>query len=143
MNTQSPSTAAARPTDAGPPATADPGRRRWPVIVGALVVQVVLGTMYGFSVFVLPLQREFGWDRSTTQWAFSLAIATFAAVMIPAGRLQDRIGPRRVASLGGVLLGVSFLLGALLISGDRPWALFLTYGIIGGAGIGWMTPVTA
>ena len=145
MNTQSPSTAAARPNDAGPPTTADPGRRRWPVIVGALVVQVVLGTMYGFSVFVLPLQREFGWDRSTTQWAFSLAIATFAAVMIPAGRLQDRIGPRRVASLGGVLLGVSFLLGALLISGDRPWALFLTYGIIGGAGIGfaYVCPIAA
>jgi OFA family oxalate/formate antiporter-like MFS transporter len=101
--------------------------------------------MYGFSVFVLPLQREFGWDRSTTQWAFSLAIATFAAVMIPAGRLQDRIGPRRVASLGGVLLGVSFLLGALLISGDRPWALFLTYGIIGGAGIGfaYVCPIAA
>ena len=145
MNTQSPSTAAARPNHAGPPASADPGRRRWPVIVGALVVQVVLGTMYGFSVFVLPLQREFGWDRSTTQWAFSLAIATFAAVMIPAGRLQDRIGPRRVASLGGVLLGVSFLLGALLISGDRPWALFLTYGIIGGAGIGfaYVCPIAA
>jgi OFA family oxalate/formate antiporter-like MFS transporter len=65
--------------------------------------------------------------------------------MIPAGRLQDRIGPRRVASLGGVLLGVSFLLGALLISGDRPWALFLTYGIIGGAGIGfaYVCPIAA
>jgi OFA family oxalate/formate antiporter-like MFS transporter len=145
MNIQPPLTAAARPSDAGSPASADPGRRRWPVIVGALIVQVVLGTMYGFSVFVLPLQREFGWDRSTTQWAFSLAIATFAAVMIPAGRLQDRIGPRRVAALGGVLLGVSFLLGALLISGDRPWALFLTYGIIGGAGIGfaYVCPIAA
>lgn len=115
------------------------------MIVGALLVQVVLGTVYGFSVFVLPLQREFGWDRSTTQWAFSLALATFAAVMIPAGRLQDRIGPRKVASLGGVLLGVSFLLGAMLISGDRPWALYLTYGLIGGAGIGfaYVCPIAA
>lgn len=126
-------------------ASSDPGRRRWKVIVGALIVQVVLGTVYGFSVFVTPLQEEFGWDRATTQWAFSLALATFAAVMIPAGLLQDRIGPRRVASLGGVLLGASFLLGALLISGDRPWALFLTYGLIGGAGIGfaYVCPIAA
>ncbi|MEK6721075.1 MAG: OFA family MFS transporter [Chloroflexota bacterium] len=124
---------------------ADPGKYRWKVIAGALIVQVVLGTVYGFSVFVMPLQQEFGWDRATTQWAFSLALSTFAAVMIPAGRLQDRIGPRRVASFGGVLLGVSFLLGALLISGDRPWALFLTYGIIGGAGIGfaYVCPIAA
>ncbi len=123
----------------------DPGRYRWKVIAGAILVQVVLGTVYGFSVFVLPLQQEFGWDRTTTQWAFSLALATFAAMMIPAGRLQDRIGPRPVASLGGVLLGASFLLGAVLIDGDRPWALYLTYGIIGGAGIGfaYVCPIAA
>jgi len=112
------------------------GRQRWRVVVGALLVQIILGTVYAFSVFVTPLQQEFGWDRATTQWAFSLALATFAAVMIPAGRLQDRIGPRPVASLGGLLLGASFVLGALLVSADRPWALYLTYGLLGGAGIG-------
>ena len=117
--------------------TPNAGRSRWRVVAGALIVQVILGTVYGFSVFVKPLQAEFGWDRATTQWAFSLALATFAVVMIPAGRLQDRIGPRKVASIGGILLGASFLLGALLVSGDRPWSLYLTYGLVGGAGIGW------
>jgi MFS transporter, OFA family, oxalate/formate antiporter len=118
---------------------------RWTVIAGALLVQVILGTVYAFSVFVNPLQAEFGWDRTTTQWAFSLALASFAGVMIPAGRLQDRIGPRKVASIGGILLGVSFLLGALLVSADRPWALYLTYGLIGGAGIGfaYVCPIAA
>jgi OFA family oxalate/formate antiporter-like MFS transporter len=123
-------------SESGAPAGADRTPQRWRVVVGALLVQVILGTVYAFSVFVTPLQREFGWDRATTQWAFSLALATFAAVMIPAGRLQDRIGPRKVASLGGLLLGASFVLGAFLVSGDRPWALYLTYGILGGAGIG-------
>jgi OFA family oxalate/formate antiporter-like MFS transporter len=115
------------------------------VVVGALLVQVILGTVYGFSVFVKPLQGEFGWDRTTTQWAFSLALATFAVVMIPAGRLQDRIGPRPVASIGGVLLGASFILGAFLVSGDRPWSLYVTYGILGGAGIGfaYVCPIAA
>jgi len=119
--------------------------RRWTVIAGALVVQVILGTVYAFSVFVRPLESEFGWDRTTTQWAFSTALATFALMMIPAGRLQDRIGPRKVASMGGVLLGLSFLLGALLVAGDRPWALYVTYGVVGGAGIGmaYVCPIAA
>ena len=104
---------------------------RWRVVVGALLVQIILGTVYAFSVFVRPLENEFGWERTTTQWAFSFALLSFALTMIPAGRLQDRIGPRRVASIGGLLLGLSFVLGALLVQADRPWALYLTYGVLG------------
>ena len=68
-------------------------KKRWTVLAGALIVQVILGTVYAFSVFVKPLELEFGWDRTTTQWAFSFALLSFAIAMIPAGRLQDRIGP--------------------------------------------------
>ncbi len=118
---------------------------RWTVLAGALIVQVILGTVYAFSVFVKPLELEFGWSRATTQWAFSFALLTFAIVMIPAGRLQDRIGPRKVASIGGILLGLSFILGSVLVARDRPWALYLTYGILGGAGIGfaYVCPIAA
>ena len=98
--------AAATAAQATPP-------NRWKVVGGALLVQIILGTVYAFSVFVRPLENEFGWGRTTTQWAFSFALASFALSMIPAGRLQDRIGPRRVASIGGALLGLSFVLGAL------------------------------
>ena len=119
--------------------------RRWRVLAGALIVQVILGTVYAFSVFVRPLEMEFGWSRATTQWAFSFALVTFAAVMIPAGRLQDRVGPGKVASMGGILLGLSFILGSVLVAPDRPWALYITYGIIGGAGIGfaYVCPIAA
>ena len=118
---------------------------RWTVVVGALIVQVILGTVYAFSVFVKPLEMEFYWSRTTTQWAFSFALLTFALTMIPAGRLQDRIGPRRVASLGGLLLGLSFILAAFLVNANRPWALYLTYGVLGGAGIGcaYVCPIAA
>ena len=118
---------------------------RWTVIAGGLIVQIILGTVYAFSVFVKPLEMAMGWNRSTTQWAFSVALASFALVMIPAGRLQDRIGPRKVASIGGILLGLSFLLGAVMVAPDRPWALYLTYGVIGGAGIGfaYVCPIAA
>jgi OFA family oxalate/formate antiporter-like MFS transporter len=113
--------------------------------MGALIVQIVLGTVYAFSVFVKPLEMEFAWDRTTTQWAFSIALLTFAIAMIPAGRLQDRIGPRKVATIGGILLGLSFLLGSVLVAESRPWALYLTYGVLGGAGIGftYVCPIAA
>jgi len=125
--------------------TNDNPKGRWTVVLGGLIVQIVLGTVYAFSVFVKPLEQEFGWSRTTTQWAFSFALLSFAMAMIPAGRLQDRIGPRKVASIGGVLLGLSFLLGALLVSGGKPWTLYLTYGILGGAGIGfaYVCPIAA
>ena len=118
---------------------------RWTVVVGALIVQLILGTVYAFSVFVKPLETEFAWSRTTTQWAFSFTLLTFALTMIPAGMLQDRFGPRKVATLGGFLLGLSFILAAFLVTESRPWALYLTYGIIGGAGIGcaYVSPIAA
>jgi OFA family oxalate/formate antiporter-like MFS transporter len=118
---------------------------RWSVIAGGLIVQIILGTVYAFSVFVKPLEIEFGWDRATTQWAFSFALVSFAIVMIPAGRLQDRIGPRKVASIGGILLGLSFILSAFIVQREHPWILYLSYGVIGGAGIGfaYVCPIAA
>ena len=119
---------------------------RWWVVVGAILLQIILGTVYGFSVLVAPLREAFGWTVADTQWAFSVALATFAIVMIPAGRLQDRIGPRKVARIGGLLLGASFILGAILLSIFKsPMVLYLTYGVMGGAGIGfaYVCPIAA
>ncbi len=137
--------AAKRKAKAQTQAQTQGGRGRWTVIAGALMVQVILGTIYAFSVFVVPLEAEFGWSRLTTQWAYSLALAMFAVTMIPAGRLQDQIGPRKVAMIGGALLGLSFLLAAVLVNANRPWAFYLTYGVIGGAGIGfgYVCPISA
>ncbi len=121
------------------------GGGRWTVIIGAVIVQIILGTIYAFSVFIGPLEAEFGWSRLTTQWAYSLALVMFAVTMIPAGQLQDRIGPRKVAMIGGALLGSSFLLAAAIVNADRPWAFYLTYGVLGGAGIGfgYVCPISA
>ncbi len=137
--------AAKRKAKAQTQAQTQGGRGRWTVIVGAVMVQVILGTIYAFSVFVAPLEGEFGWSRLTTQWAYSLALVMFAVTMIPAGRLQDQIGPRKVAMIGGALLGLSFLLAAVLVDANRPWAFYLTYGVLGGAGIGfgYVCPISA
>lgn len=116
---------------------------RWLVVVGALIIQVCLGAIYSWSVFVNPLKEVFSYTTTQTQMIFSLALATFALTMIFAGRLQDKKGPRTVATLGGIVLGVGYLL-ASFTGGSFP-LLALAVGFIGGAGIGlsYVCPIAA
>jgi OFA family oxalate/formate antiporter-like MFS transporter len=116
---------------------------RWLVVVGALVIQVCLGAIYSWSVFVEPLKETFDYTTTQTQIIFSLALATFAIVMILAGKWQDKSGPRIVATAGGLVLGFGYLM-ANYTSGEFP-LLALTVGVIGGAGIGlgYVCPIAA
>ncbi len=116
---------------------------RWLVVAGALIVQMCLGAIYSWSVFVNPLKDVFFYTTTQTQVIFSLSLATFALIMIYAGRLQDRKGPRIVAMLGGIVLGAGYLLASLT---EGSFLLIaLTVGIIGGAGIGfaYVCPIAA
>ena len=73
-------------------------QRWWPIVVGVLVAQIILGTVHAFTAFVKPLQTELGRDRTTTQRIFSMALAVFAIVTIPAGGLQDLAAFYRLTS---------------------------------------------
>ena len=118
-------------------------RNRWLVVLGALIVQMCLGAIYAWSVFVNPLKDQFGFTTTQTQAVFSIGLATFALVMVFAGRWQDKIGPRVVAMTGGLVLGIGYILGGL--TGGSFWAIALTVGLIGGAGIGlgYVCPIAA
>lgn len=116
---------------------------RWLIVAGALIIQLCLGAIYSWSVFVNPLKDVFFYTTTQTQVVFSLALATFALTMIYAGRLQDRKGPRIVAVLGGIVLGTGYLLASL--TGGNFLLIALTVGVIGGAGIGfaYVCPIAA
>ncbi|MFQ5831360.1 MAG: OFA family MFS transporter [Candidatus Thorarchaeota archaeon] len=122
------------------------------VIIGAIVVQLCLGSIYAWSFFQTALRGGvYTWSAFFTQLPFAAGLASFALFMIFAGRWQDRVGPRRVATIGGVLLGLGYILAYLVdfvAFGDELigtlW-LVITYGIIGGAGIGfaYVCPIAA
>ncbi|MGC9444963.1 MAG: L-lactate MFS transporter [Candidatus Methanospirareceae archaeon] len=121
---------------------------RWIILVGALMLQLCLGAVYAWSVFAAELKRGvalggFGWSVTETQIVFSAALATFALVMVLAGKWQDKLGPRKVALVGAVVLGLGYILSSFM-PGNFFWVV-LTLGIIAGAGIGigYVCPIAA
>ncbi len=110
---------------------------RWLVVVGAISIQLALGAIYAWSVFTARLTDAAGvyaFSASQTAWVFSAGLATFAIVMVLAGRVLPRVGPRLLTVVGGLLLGSGYVLGGLF--GGSFWMQLLCIGIVGGAGIG-------
>ncbi len=110
---------------------------RWFIVVGAIMIQLALGAIYAWSVFTKMLtdpQGDYAFSATQTAWIFSAGLATFAIVMVLAGKWQAQIGPTVVSLTGGLILGAGYILGGLL--GHNFWAQFFFIGIIGGAGIG-------
>ncbi len=180
---------------------------RWGVVGGALLIQMILGTVYAFSVLVEPFESAFGWSRTQITATASISLGVFAATMVLAGGVLDRRGPRFTGLIGagfltaafvavsqmrslagmyvvhgivtagvaialyllihavtagkrspiadglkiGVMIGVgvtSLLVAQTMITGsssDSLWMFYLTYGFLGGAGLGfgYVAPVTA
>ena len=78
----------------------DPGISRWWRVVGGLSMNLALGTLYGWSVFVAPLEKQFGWKRADTSMVFTIAVIVFALSFVVAGRIQDKFGPLDVLAGG-------------------------------------------
>lgn len=118
---------------------------RWVIAVGGTVAMICLGTVYSWSLFTQPLIAAFGWSNTSTTWTFALAIFFLGVGAIIGGRWQDRRGPRPVAITGVIIWGVANVLAGLgTRSLGAPW-MYVTYGVLGGLGlgIGYVTPVAA
>ena len=103
-------------------------------------MNLALGTLYAWSVFVAPLEKEFGWKRAETSNVFTIAVVVFALTFILAGRLQDKFGPFWVSLTGGILVSLGFFLCAFTHSLNY---LYVCFGVIGGLGngFGYATPI--
>jgi OFA family oxalate/formate antiporter-like MFS transporter len=107
---------------------------RWSVVLGAVLIQVCLGSIYAWSVFTPALERD-GWSKLQTQVVFSVSLAVFALVMVWAGRNLTRYGPRKLCLASGIVLGAGYVLAGLFAGTSFP-GLVLCLGVVGGAGIG-------
>lgn len=103
------------------------------VLAAGIVLSLVCGALYAWSVFVLPIEARFGWTRSATGVTFTCAMICFSLGMAVGGLLIKRIGPRLTTLCGAVLLSGGFW-GAS--HAQSLYMLYLSYGVLAGFGIG-------
>ena len=107
--------------------------KRSTVVAGAFLIQAItIGCVFAYGVFFTELEKEFGWSRTMLSAVSSVGFLSMGLLAILAGRLNDRLGPRRVLTVTGLCTGLAYV----LMSGiSQPWHLFLIYGGLVGVGL--------
>jgi len=107
---------------------------RWQIAGAGVVLQVALGAVYAWSVFRVPLSKQFGWSISEVTLTFTICILVLGISSFFGGLWLNRKGPRIVALTGAFLYGSGLFLASL--SNHGLWWLYLSYGLVGGIGLG-------
>jgi MFS transporter, OFA family, oxalate/formate antiporter len=107
---------------------------RWVIAVAGVFLQIALGAVYAWSVFRIPLAKQFGWSIPEVTLTFTIAIFVLGISSFFGGLWLNRQGPRIVAVAGGIFYGAGVFLASF--SDHKLWWLYLSYGVIGGIGLG-------
>ncbi len=108
--------------------------RRWGIAFAGILMQMALGAVYAWSVFRTPLVKQFHWTISQVTFAFTICVFVVGFAAFFGGLWINRKGPRQVALTGGFLYGLGVFLACF--SANKLWWLYLSYGLIGGIGLG-------
>src|SRR5579862_9384117 len=103
------------------------------IAVAGVCLQMALGAAYAWSVFRIPLSRQFGWSISQVTFTFTVCWLFLGCMAAVGGLWLKRSGPRMVAVVAGLLWGGGVFLASF---SHNLWWLYLTYGVIGGTGLG-------
>ena len=107
---------------------------RWLFVVLGLIMNVCLGAVYAYSIFLKPVREAFaGISAFQANLPFMVFLAFFAVLMFFGGRIMDNLGPRKLGVAGGLIVGLGWLLSSFA---PNIWVLTLTYGVIAGSGVG-------
>src|SRR5437899_6410531 len=107
---------------------------RWVIAIAGVFLQIALGAVYAWSVFRVPLSKQFGWSISQVTLTFTISIFVLGFAAFFGGLWMNRKGPRIVALTGGALYGLGVFLASF--SANKLWWLYLSYGVNGGIGLG-------
>lgn len=110
-------------------------KNKWLILMGAISAQLTIGAMYAWSLFNEPIKVAFGCELSDVVSTYAIALAAFSLTTIFSGRLQLKKGPRVTALIGALLYSGGILLSSFATA---PWMLYLTYGLMAGAGVGFV-----
>ncbi|GGH16171.1 OFA family MFS transporter [Silvibacterium dinghuense] len=108
--------------------------KRWGIALAGILLQMALGAVYAWSVFRVPLAKQFHWSISQVTLTFTIAIFVLGFASFFGGLWLARVGPRIVAMTGGALYGLGVFLASF--SNHGLYWLYFSYGVIGGIGLG-------
>ena len=108
---------------------------RYLVLIAGMVIQFCAGIIYMWSVFKGPVSSHLNWDADSAALTSSIMLAMFVIGIIFGGLAQDKLGPKKVTLVGSILIGAGMACTAL-INRSTPWLVYITYGIVGGLGVG-------
>lgn len=117
---------------------------RYVVASAGVLLHLMLGSTYAWSVYRNPIMKATNWDQSSVAFAFSLAIFCLGISAAYMGKLVEKFGPRVTGSVSAVLYALGNVVTGLAIHQKELWLLYLGYGILGGLGLGagYITPVS-
>ncbi len=115
---------------------ADQGR--WVLVMAGMMIELCLGSIYAYSILSLPLmdlfeQRGLTVSATAMQAPYMVLLVVTALTIPLVGQFIERFGPRWACMVGGVLTGLGWLFAS---NASSPEELTITYGIIGGLGVG-------
>ena len=111
-------------------------------VLAAIAIQLTLGIAYIWSVFQTGVANSiFGGDNAAAGLTFSLLLATLTIGSVLGGKLAVKYTTRLVVFIGGIILSAGFFL-ASFVTASAPWALWATYGVMGGVGMGFTYSTT-
>ena len=113
---------------------------RWRVPFGGFLLALMGGVSYSWGVFIIPLMEKYNWSKAQATLPFTVFMVVFAIVMVPAGRFQDKAGPRKTSMFGSVLFFLAYGLASLIDRIPSLWWLVITYGPIGNIACGLTSP---
>lgn len=102
---------------------------RWLIVLGTIIVQMGLGTIYTWSLFNQPLVDRFGWQLNSVSITFSITSFALAFSTLFAGKLQERWGIRRLIATAGIVLGAGLIISSQI---SALWMLYIMAGVVVG-----------
>lgn len=119
-------------------------KNRWLIAASAVGIHISIGSVYAWSVVSKPMIAQYGWDLKQVSMTFSIAIFFLGLSAAFLGQFVEKKGPRAAGTLASILFGVGVAGAGLACQLKSLPLLYLTYGVLGGMGLGtgYITPVS-
>ncbi|WP_152439806.1 L-lactate MFS transporter [Arcticibacter svalbardensis] len=119
-------------------------KNKWLMALAGMTLQLSIGSIYAYSVWIKPIGSLNGWDAHQLKFAFSLAICFLGLTAAFMGSFVNKVGPKKAGIIGALFFGTGLAVAGYANSiGSLP-LFYLSYGVISGIGLGfgYITPVS-